>query len=42
MASLVLALSLAVVALMREVRLRRALQVIVRRLLELWRNKNHE
>ena len=41
-ASLALALLLAVVALVREVRLRRALQALLRRLLVRWRIYSHE
>jgi hypothetical protein len=41
-ASLALALALAVAALIREVRLRRALQVLVKRLLEFVRSRKHE
>jgi hypothetical protein len=41
-ASLALALLLAVVALVREVRLRRALQALLRRLLTRWRFYSHE
>jgi hypothetical protein len=36
------ALLLAVAALLREVRLRRALERLLKRLLELWRKKDHE
>jgi hypothetical protein len=39
-ASLSLALVFAVVALIRQVRLRRALQSLLRRLLEQWRTRN--
>jgi len=40
--SLSLALVFAVVALIRQVRLRRALQTLLRRLLQHWRSRNHE
>ena len=36
------ALLLSVAALLREVRLRRAVERLLRRLLELWRKKDHE
>jgi hypothetical protein len=36
------ALLLAVAALLREVRLRRALERLLKRLLEIWRKKDHE
>jgi len=42
LASLSLALVLAVVALVHQVRLRRALQSLLRRLLEHWRRRNNE
>jgi len=41
-ASLSLALVFAVVALVHQVRLRRALQSLLRRLLQHWRPPNHE
>ena len=41
-AGLSLALILAVVALVRQVRLRRALQLLLCRLLKRWREGNHE
>lgn len=42
MAILLLTVTLLVAALIREVRLRRALQRLLRRLLELWRNREHD
>jgi len=42
LASLTLALVFAVVALVHQVRLRRALQTLLRRLLEHWRSRNNE
>jgi hypothetical protein len=41
-AGLSLALLIAVVVLVHQVRLRRGLQVLLRRLLEKWRHRNHE
>ena len=42
LASMSLALLLATVALVRQVRLRRALELLLRRLLSHWRNRSHE
>jgi len=41
-AGLSLALALAVVALVRQVRLRRALQLLLSRLMKHWKEGNHE
>jgi hypothetical protein len=41
-AGLSLALLIAVVVLVHQVRLRRGRQILLRRLLEKWRHRNHE